>query len=94
MARLHELKIEADFFTPMIQGLKKAEIRYNDREFKTYDLILFTEVNYEMQPKQTRKALTRITHILYDYECTVLVKKHCLISIEVIEHYEVLEPTK
>lgn len=40
---IHDLKILPEHFLPVQEGLKKAEVRYNDRDFKTGDYLILRE---------------------------------------------------
>lgn len=41
--KIHKLKIKPRYFNDVISGLKKFEVRYNDRDFKVEDLIVLEE---------------------------------------------------
>ena len=43
MERTHKLKTESLYFLAVISGVKKFEIRKNDRDFKIYDTIILEE---------------------------------------------------
>ena len=61
---IHFLKIESQYLNDVTSGKKKAEIRFNDRNFKLGDYIQFIEV------KENELIITsftvKITHILDD----------------------------
>lgn len=40
----HNLKTETEFFQEVERGLKKFEIRKNDRDFKQYDMVTLHEI--------------------------------------------------
>ena len=40
----HYLKTETEFFQAVERGVKKFELRLNDREFKVYDILHLEEV--------------------------------------------------
>lgn len=44
---IHDLKILPEHFLPVQEGLKKAEVRYNDRDFKTGDYLILREYRPE-----------------------------------------------
>lgn len=40
---VHELKIHPEYYKDVLLGLKKVEIRYNDRDFKEGDILVLNE---------------------------------------------------
>lgn len=44
---IHDMKILSEHFYPVQTGLKKAEVRYNDRDFKVGDYLLLREYSPE-----------------------------------------------
>lgn len=52
--RIHELKIGANYLENLISGVKKSEIRLNDRDYQLGDILEF--------PQQTAFKF-KITHI-------------------------------
>ncbi|WP_369685497.1 DUF3850 domain-containing protein [Klebsiella huaxiensis] len=40
---IHDLKIRPEFFAPAATGKKRAELRYNDRDYQEGDLLLLRE---------------------------------------------------
>jgi ASC-1-like (ASCH) protein len=42
----HQLKIQYQYAKLHFRGLKDWEIRYNDRDFKTGDLIIFSVIEF------------------------------------------------
>ncbi len=45
--KTHHLKIKSEYFNLVTSGVKKFEIRKNDRNFKVGDLVYLDEVNKE-----------------------------------------------
>lgn len=41
--RVHNLKIKPEYFKDIVRGVKKFEVRKNDRNFKVNDLIVLEE---------------------------------------------------
>ncbi len=41
---IHELKLDTKFFKRVMAGKKRAEIRYNDRNYQVGDFLLLREV--------------------------------------------------
>ena len=46
--KIHTLKIERQYYDKVIPGIKKAELRKNDRDFKVNDLLIFVDTNGEL----------------------------------------------
>lgn len=40
---IHELKIESKYFTDILKGIKKFEIRKNDRNYQVGDYLILKE---------------------------------------------------
>jgi len=51
----HHLKLDEKWETSVMDGTKKAEVRFNDRDYQTGDMVEFEEAN----------GLYRITHVLH-----------------------------
>lgn len=45
----HRLKIQNQFFLPVIRGTKQFEIRKNDRDFKVGDTVVLEEIDENNQ---------------------------------------------
>jgi hypothetical protein len=43
--KVHELKIESQYFLQVVQGNKTAELRKNDRDFKEGELIKLKDIH-------------------------------------------------
>lgn len=72
----HELKIKSEFYHAVKNGIKRCEIRRNDRDFKVGDDIKLTCAN-------EIPLVLMITHILTDEEFSEGLKKgYCAISFE------------
>ena len=59
----HELKIWPVHFAPLTLGMKKAEIRKNDRDFKVNDIIKFREWLPDSEEYTGRCAFARVIHV-------------------------------
>ena len=62
---IHELKTNPECFEDVISGKKTFEVRENDRDFKTGDLLALNEYNPEKKAYTGRSALVYV-----DYACT------------------------
>lgn len=66
---VHTLKCWPRFFISIVNGTKKFDLRFNDREFKVGDRILFEEYDPEAKDYYTGQNCTRqITFILNAFE--------------------------
>lgn len=62
---IHELKTVQPYFDSIWSGMKKFEVRKNDRDFKNGQLLLLRE--YKVDGTYTGKEiLVRVDYILYD----------------------------
>ncbi len=59
----HKLKIQPNYFSNLIVGRKKAEIRYNDRDFQLGDTITFIHPVSGMADQGVGTQEFVITHI-------------------------------
>lgn len=59
----HELKIEPQYYSAVLAGVKTFEIRRNDRDFKIGDEILLAEFVPEENRYTNRELLKQITYI-------------------------------
>ena len=53
--KIHKLKLDSRWIEPLKKGEKKAEIRYNDRDYKAGDVIEFVGI------EDIRFEITHIT---------------------------------
>lgn len=60
----HELKITPDYFKEVLKGNKRAELRIDDRGFKTGDIVLLKEWKPKLKKFSGRGTHVKITHIL------------------------------
>nr|DAM82127.1 MAG TPA: activating signal cointegrator [Caudoviricetes sp.] len=62
MAKIIEIKIAPEHFADVKRGVKKAELRYNDRNYEVGDLLVLRE--YAGGEYTGRRYCVTITHIL------------------------------
>lgn len=62
---IHELKIHPKYFEEVLAGKKTFEVRENDRDFKTGDLLALNEYDPEKNAYTGRSAVVYV-----DYACT------------------------
>ena len=93
--KIHELKIEEEYYKAIIDGVKTFELRKNDRDYQVGDLIQFTDARFK--PKDYLKGATekyyphpsetlfKITYILKDVPEYGLEKDYCILGIKQVE---------
>ncbi len=83
---VHKLKCWPEQFEAVVSGLKTAEMRLNDRDFKVGDQLLLREwVPYKHGRGYTgRKQLVEVTHMLFGEQFGVLKGFVCM-SIRKVE---------
>ncbi|MEW9124568.1 MAG: DUF3850 domain-containing protein [Thermotaleaceae bacterium] len=64
--RIHELKTIQPFFDLVWAGMKKFEVRYNDRDYKVGDLLLLKEFDESLQQYGKHEILVEVTFLLND----------------------------
>lgn len=77
---IHILKILPKHFNDVISGKKKAEIRYNDRNYRVGDIFSLKEWYGDYSGKFIN---VRITHILDDEK--YLQRGYVMLSFEILE---------
>lgn len=60
---IHELKILPEHFIPVIDGLKTAELRKNDRDFKAGDTLILMEYNGEYTGGGCERLVTHVADV-------------------------------
>jgi hypothetical protein len=63
--RLHELKIQPEFYNAVVRGYKNFEIRNNDRGFCVGDHVILYEFEHE---EYTGRVYSAIISYITDYE--------------------------
>lgn len=61
--KIHELKIEREYFRSILNGTKTFEIRKNDRDFKTRDILILKEIAEEYPEFTGRTIDCKVTYI-------------------------------
>jgi hypothetical protein len=64
--KVHELKTLRPYFQDVYSGVKKFEVRFNDRDFQVNDLLGLEEFDDATQTYTGRYIIRRITYILSD----------------------------
>ena len=64
--KVHELKTLKTYFTPVYTGVKKFEVRFNDRNFQINDSLNLREFDGITQTYTGKNIIKRITYILDD----------------------------
>ena len=56
---IHKLEIENNYLQNLLSGVKKAEVRFNDRDYQVNDILEFWDYS-DLHPKCSQ---FRVTHI-------------------------------
>ena len=84
--KTHKLKTWDIYFQPILDGIKRFELRKNDRDFKQGDRLILKEVNPLNPPHYTGRSLVvKVDYILYG-EGGWLKKDYCIMSITKINN--------
>ena len=66
--KIHDLKIDPEYFNDVITGEKRFEVRKNDRDYKKGDLLNLQEYDREKKEYTGRKTLIPVRYILDNQE--------------------------
>lgn len=80
--KIHDLKIQSQHFKDVVSGIKKAEIRKNDRNFNAGDYLQLNEIDCEGEPTG-EGVRTLITHILPGGAWGIS-QNYCVLSISLV----------
>ena len=78
--KTHELKTVAPHFEHVRSGVKRADIRRDDRGFAVGDVLVLREYDPTTDSYSGREIEVRVTHVLSDYEA--LAPGFVMLSIE------------
>jgi len=80
---LHELKIKKEYFEEVKEEIKTFELRKDDRNYKTNDLLILDEIDEE--GRYTGRRVERfISYILRDCEEYGLKPGYCILALSVL----------
>lgn len=82
--RIHELKILPEFYDAVCCGDKRFEIRKNDRNFHTGDILRLKEWDGEKYTGEELDVLVR--YVLFDWQ-DGLKNGYCIMSIDTTMNY-------
>lgn len=80
---IHELKTEREYFVAIFSGIKKFEVRKNDRDFKMRDELLLKEYLPEESQFTGRILHRRIDYVLYGGQFGI-EEGYCVMSLRPI----------
>lgn len=63
MRKVHELKILPEHYWPVVEGVKRAELRKNDRDFKVGDILALWEWNGDYTGERVDKLIIHIADV-------------------------------
>lgn len=79
--RVHYIRLEATYYDDVAAGIKPFELRKNDRDYKTGDIL---EMNEFKDGRNTGRVIRcRVTYMLEGY--TGLTDGYCILGIKVLE---------
>ena len=81
---LHELKILPEYYDAVRCGDKRFEIRKNDRDFHSGDILRLKEWDGEKYTGEELDAIVR--YILYGIDEYGLAEGYCIMSIDTMMH--------
>jgi hypothetical protein len=84
--KTHELKIRPEFLDAVKEGKKKAEFRFNDRNFAVGDLLRLSEIDYlpgGYYGRTGNHVYVQITHIT---DLAEWAAGYVMLSIEICGH--------
>lgn len=64
--RVHQLKVECEFYTPLSMHLKNFEVRKNDRDFQVNDILILREWSAAREAYTGLWLYAQISYILDD----------------------------
>lgn len=74
----HKLKILPEYFDLVINGVKKFEIRKNDKNFREDDIVVLQEYDYDHYTG--RETTIKIKYVLKDVPEYGLMKDYCIFN--------------
>ncbi len=77
----HELKTWPSAFQPTLEGIKTAEFRKNDRDFKDGDTLFLREYDPFFKDYSGRVLTAQVMHIVYGGNFGI-PEGYCMMSIE------------
>ncbi len=77
--KIHELKTVNPFYNLTEAGLKRFELRINDRDFQGGDILILRHWDDELQEYSGREFRAEVTCVLEDH--AGLKPGYCLLSI-------------
>lgn len=79
--KIHRIKIKAEYFKEILDGMKTFELRKNDRDYQRGDLVEFSVILKDGQILKS-KVLYVITYVLKDVPEYGLADGFCIFSIK------------
>jgi len=66
--KVHDLKCWPESFQPAWEGMKRAEFRRNDRDYRVNDVLILREFDFGSEEYSGRLIFATATHVLYGPE--------------------------
>lgn len=83
--KLHILKIRPEYFCHVLYGVKRFELRKDDRDYEVGDIIHFINSTTEDEFPSNQNDVFKITYILRDVPEYGLQKGYCILGIRRLE---------
>ena len=62
----HELKIHPNHYKDVLLGLKKVEVRINDRNYQEYDILILNEFDPKTEKYTGGQVIRKVDYIVRD----------------------------
>lgn len=84
--KTHELKTWPKFFRPLTNFSKKFEVRKNDRDFKTGDVLVLKEWDPTTEKYSDRYVIAEVTFIMYSNSVLGqgIGDGYCVMSLDIL----------
>lgn len=90
-ATTHDLKTWEVYFTAILDGRKRFEIRKNDRGFKKGDHLLLKEWNHITRSFTNRELTVKVDYIIKDAPSFGLADGYCIMSISPLSTHPIAD---
>jgi len=80
----HNLKTHPYFYSLVLTGVKKYEVRVNDKDYRQGDFLVLSEFHPVKKLLTGRRMLVKVTHVLHGGQYGIHIG-WCILSIEVVK---------
>lgn len=82
MPNAHKLKVQLAFFDELVSGKKTFELRKNDRNFSTGDVLILEEYDVSAQAYTGRRCQKEVTYLLESIPEFGLMDGFCIMGLK------------